>query len=438
MDISTFVHYWCQGVIRTRRRGRAGDIATLERPAGKLGGVTTEGVRPGAENRLPVFGSLLLLVFLVNFGRIVFAPLLDPFIRVFGVGEATVGLVATLAWFGSAAPRLPTGYLLTRVPRHHVILGTGLLLAGASAFTASATSIWQVGLGAFVIGTASGAYFIAANPLVSELFPDRVGRVIGIHGTAMQMAAVVAPLSVGFVIAVASWRQIFVLLAGVALVGTAGLFVAARRTDLPDPGRQQRHLLRSVRNQWPIILTGVAVIGVVGFVWNGFFNFFVRYLTTTKAVSPGVAQSLLTLMFAAGVPAFFFAGRLADRMAYVPLMISIMGSFVVTLVAFTVVQGLLAIAATSIVMGFVIHSMFPTIDTYLLDSLPDEDRSSAYSAYSATIMLFGSAAGVVVGSLVEAGFAFDVVYRVFAVVLAGITIVLTGLRLTNRLPDAAR
>jgi predicted MFS family arabinose efflux permease len=385
-----------------------------------------------------VFGSLLLLVFLVNFGRIVFAPLLDHFITVFGVGEATVGLVATLAWFGSAAPRLPTGYLLTKVPRHHVVLGTGLLLAGASGFTAVANSIWQVGIGAFVIGTASGAYFIAANPLVSELFPDRVGRVIGLHGTASQIAAVVAPLTVGALIAAYSWRAIFVLLAAVALLGTAALWIAARRTQLPDHGRRNRHLRRSVRNQWPIIVTGVAVIGVAGFVWNGFFNFYVRYLTTTKAVSPGVAQTLLTLMFAAGVPAFFYAGRLADRVPYVPLMLSILVAFFTSLFAFTLVEGLVAIAVVTVAMGLIIHSMFPTIDTYLLDSLPDEDRSSAYSAYSATMMLFGSTASVVVGTLVQAGYAFDLVYRVFGLVLVVVTVVLVVLRWANRLPDAAR
>ncbi len=400
--------------------------------------MTPQDVAPDERPRVPVFGSLLLLVFLVNFGRIVFAPLLDPFIRVFNVGEATVGLVATLAWFGSAVPRLPTGYLLTRVPRHHVILGTGILLAIASAFTATAVSIWQVAVGAFVIGTASGSYFIAANPLVSELFPDRVGRVIGVHGTASQLAAVVAPLAVGAIIAALSWRSIFVFLAVAALIGTAALFVAARRTTLPESGRETRHLMRSVRNQWPIIVTGIGVVGATGFVWNGFFNFYVRYLTTTKGVSFGEAQTMLTLIFAAGVPAFFFTGRLADRLPRVPLMLVILISFVATLVVITFVQGVISIVAVSLVMGYVIHSLFPTIDTYLLDSLPDEDRSSAYSMYSATMMLIGAGASVVVGTLVESGYAFDTVYRVFAGFLVVVFLVLLGLRWANRLPDAAR
>ncbi|MGM0397360.1 MAG: MFS transporter [Halobacteriota archaeon] len=392
----------------------------------------------GETERIHVFGSLCLLVFLVNFGRIVFAPLLDPFMGTFGVGEATVGLVATLAWLGSAVPRLPTGYLLLYLDRHRVVLLTGLLLAASSAFTATAESILHVGVGAFVMGSSSGAYFVAANPLVSELFPDRVGRVIGIHGTASQLAAVVAPLSIGLVIAVSTWRTVFWALSIVALVGTAGLYVAARRATLPTVQSGERRLLQSVRNQWPIVLTGVAIIGATGFVWNGFFNFYVSYLTATKGIGLGTAQTLLTVVFAAGVPAFWYTGRLADRMNHVTLMLAILIAFLSTLLVLTAVQSLPAVVAVSIVLGYVVHSLFPALDTYLLDNLPDTDRASAYAAYSASMMLIQAGASVVVGWLVENGFAYDTVYRSFVVGLFVIFVGLVWLRRADRLPEAAR
>ncbi|MFB6069602.1 MAG: MFS transporter [Halanaeroarchaeum sp.] len=388
--------------------------------------------------RVHVFGSLCLLVFLVNFGRIVFAPLLDPFMQTFGVEEATVGTVATLAWLGSAVPRLPTGYLLTYVDRHHVALLTGLLLAVASAFTATADSIITVGIGAFVMGSASGAYFVAGNPLVSELFPDRVGRVIGIHGTASQVAAVLAPLSVTVVLAVATWRTVFWAVSAVSLVGTLALYATARRADLPSVQAHDRHLLASVKNQWPIVVTGVAIIGATGFVWNGLFNFYVSYLTATKDVSRGVANALLTGVFAAGVPAFWYTGRLADRVRHVTLMLAILAGFVVALLALTVVESLAGVIAVSIAMGYVIHRLFPALDTYLLDTLPDHDRSSAYAAYSAAMMLIQASASVVVGWLVQRGYAYDAVFRAFAVVLVLVLFVLYALRKADRLPDAAR
>ena len=83
-------------------------------------------------SRRRLFGSLSGLVFLVNLGRIVFAPLLATLAAAFAVPVATLGPVATMAWLGSALPRVPTGYLLTRVPRHRVVLGSGLLLTAAA------------------------------------------------------------------------------------------------------------------------------------------------------------------------------------------------------------------------------------------------------------------------------------------------------------------
>lgn len=68
----------------------------------------------------------------------------------------------------------------------------------------------------------------------------------------------------------------------------------------------------------------------------------------------------------------------------------------------------------------------------------DADRSSAYSAYSATMMVIQASASLVVGSLVEAGFAFDLVYRSFSVVLVVIFFLLLGLYAANRLPERTR
>ncbi|MFC4549920.1 MULTISPECIES: MFS transporter [Halorussus] len=381
------------------------------------------------------------MVFLVNLARVVFAPLLEPLSAAFTMSDATAGLIATLAWLGSALPRIPTGYLLTRVQRHRVVLGTGAVLTGAAAFTASATSVFTLGAGAFLMGLASGAYFIAANPLITELYPERVGRVIGIHGTASQLAAVAAPLFVGAVLALEQWWTVFdewrLTFWGTAVVAaatTAVFYRTARRTELPDAGSEDRHLLVAARRQWPIIVSGVAILGATGFVWNGFFNFYVKYVTATKGIDPATARTLLTVVFAAGVPAFWMTGRVADRFPHVPLMLTILGSFVVTLLALTVAEGLAVIAVVTAVMGYVIHSLFPAMDTYLLDSLPDENRASAYSLYSGSMMIFQATGSVAIGALLEMEYGYNQVFRAFSAALILILVVLVALYATDKLP----
>lgn len=378
------------------------------------------------------------MVALVNLARVVFAPLVQPVAADLGVAPAALGVVPTAAWLGSAAPRLPTGYLLTRVPRHYVVTATGLLLVATSAGTAFAPSLQWLTVGAFMMGISSGMYFIAANPLVTELYPERVGWAVGFHGMTSQLAAVGAPLAVSAVLLVGDWRTTFLALSAVALATTAVMVVAARRTPLPDAGAGDRSLLAALRAQWRIILTGVVVVGVSGFLWNGLFNLYGPYLAAEKGIDESTGRSLLSLMFAAGVPAFLVSGRLADRVPNVPLLLSIIGGFAASVVALTLVEGLLAVAALSVVVGYVIHALFPVIDTYMLASIPDEHRGSAYALFSAAMMLAQSLGSGGVGWLVATGVSYTAAYRGLAVVVGVTAVGLYVLYRADRLPAGGR
>ncbi|SDM10495.1 Predicted arabinose efflux permease, MFS family [Halogranum gelatinilyticum] len=383
-----------------------------------------------------LFGTLCSLVFLVNLARVVFAPLLNELLSVFPtMGEATAGLIATLVWVGSASLRIPTGWLLTRVARHRVVLGTGTILTVAAAFTASATSVPMLGVGALLMGLSSGAYFVAANPLVSELFPERVGRAIGIHGMASQLAAVIAaPLVTLVVLSQYGWRLAFWAICVAAALVTVALYLAARSTDLPDAGGNDRDLVGAARKQWRVILLGIVVLGFTGFVWQGLFNFYELYMLQ-KDLPPATAKNLLTVVFAAGVPAFFFSGRLADRFPHVPYLLGIVAVFVGCLFILTRVEAVLPVVAVTAVLGYVIHSLFPALDTYLLDTFPDDSRASAYAVYSGGMMVVQATGSVAVGTLREAGFAYDLIFTCFAAALAVLVVGLVGFQRAGKLPS---
>ena len=378
------------------------------------------------------------MVFLVNLARVVCAPLVQPVAADFGVEPAALGVVASAAWLGSAAPRLPAGYLLTRVERHWVVLATGSLLVVTAAATAFAPSVPLLAVGAFAMGLSSGMYFIAANPLVSELFPDRVGQALGVHGMSSQLAAVGAPLAVSAVLLVGDWRATFLGVGVVAAAATIYFAWAARRTVLPDAGTEDRSVLAAGRAQWPVILTGVALIGAAGFLWNGLFNLYGDYLEVAKGIDPATGRLLLSLTFGAGVPAFVVAGRLADALPNVPLLISIVGGFVACVLALTVVEGLLAVAALSLLTGFVVHALFPAVDTYTLSSLPDRHRGSAYALFSASAMIVQSLGSGVVGTVVAGGASYAETFRILAVAVCVLLAVVVVLYRAGRLPAGGR
>ncbi|MFB6281346.1 MAG: MFS transporter [Haloferacaceae archaeon] len=381
-----------------------------------------------------LFGTLCGLVALVNLGRVVFAPLLEPLRAAFGVGPAAVGLVASLAWFGTAVVRIPTGYLLTRTPRHRVVLGTGVLLAGGATLAALAPTIRVLQAAAFVLGASSGAYFVAAVPLIGELYPDAVGRSVGVHGTAAQAAAVAAPGIVVGALSLADWRAVFWLLAAAALAVTAALAAVARTTPLPsvDPDRNFRAALA----HWRVVLAGVAVVAAAGFVWQGLFNFYVTYLLAEKGLGLDAANLALTLLFAAGIPGFALGGGLADRLPNVPYLLGLLAAFVCGLLVLVRAEGTVPVFAVSVGIGLVVHAVFPALDVYVLGALPAADRASAYAVFSGVALAIESGGSGAVGALTDAGYAFGAVFGAAAILLAGVVAVLAALYLAGRFPAA--
>jgi Arabinose efflux permease len=383
-------------------------------------------------SRRRLFGSLCGLVFFLNLARIIFAPLLDVFIAEFPIGEATAGLIVTIAWVGSASLRLPAGWLLTKVPRHYLVIVAGTILTLSAAATGAATTVRQLMVGAFFMGTASGVYFVAANPLLSELFPDRVGRVMGIHGAANQVAAVAAAPLVAVSLWV-DWRlSLWAIAVGTAVV-TASTVVVARRTEMPAAGADDRSLLAGARSEWQIILSALAIAGITAFVWQGVFNFYELYMQA-RGLTPNEASTMLTVVFAAGIPAFFIAGELADRFPSVPFLLGIIFSFAGCLLLLIAVEGFLALAVVSAALGFVIHALFPATDAYILTALPDSARGSAYAVFSSAWILSQSTGSSVVGALIERGLTYGTVFTAGALVLFALVAVLGALERVGKLP----
>ncbi|WP_224450245.1 MFS transporter [Haloprofundus salilacus] len=384
-------------------------------------------------SRARLFGSLCGLVFLINLARIVFAPLLDVFIAEFHIGEATAGLIVTLTWVGSASLRLPTGWLLTKFPRHHIVVVSGAILAVASGFAATAATVPHLMVGAFLMGLASGVYFVSANPLLSELYPERVGRVVGIHGAASQVAAVVAAPLVALTLLV-DWRlSLWIIAVGAAAI-TAYTWVAAMRMEMPSAGQADRDFVAGALSEWRIILTSLVIVGAPVFVWQGLFNFYELYMQS-KGLSDQAAGAMLAVVFAAGVPAFFVGGDLADRLPQVPYLLGIVGAFAASLFALTAVQGVLALGLVTCVVGFVVHALFPAVDTYLLDTLPDSTRGSAYAVFSSVWMLTQALGSSALGFLIEGGYSYNAVFESAALGLGGLIFVLVLFERAGRLPS---
>jgi predicted MFS family arabinose efflux permease len=367
---------------------------------------------------------------------VVFAPLVDVFITEFGVQEGAAGLVVTLVWVGSAAPRLPAGWLLTRFSRQRVVLGAGIVLVAASLSMAMTASVSMLLVGAVGMGVASGIYVVAAGPLISGLYPARIGRYIGIHGVFGLLAATVAAPIVTVTLGI-GWRWIFLTIAGLAAIVAGLLYRTARGTIEGEAARTDTGFRAVLLEQWRIVLFGSLVIGGVGFVWQGVFNFYDLYLRT-KDLPPIVSRNLLTVVFGAGIPGMYLGGRVAERVPYLPLIFGLIAAFLGTLAALILASGLGAVVVVGVLMGLVVHMFFPAVGTFLLDSLPDHSRNAGSSMYLTVSMVLQASGSAVVGALVERGLAYDLIYALLGGGLAILLAVFGVLILTDRLAMGPR
>jgi MFS family permease len=142
------------------------------------------------------------------------------------------------------------------------------------------------------------------------------------------------------------------------------------------------------------------------------FNFYVTYLVGSKGLDPGRAGTLLTVTFAAGLPAFWLSGRLADRLPHVPYILSLGAGVAGSVAALSAAESLAPLVAVSVALGLAAHSLFPALDAYVLGAIPD-NRGSAYAVYGGLALLVQATGSGVVGVLGER-FAFDAVFVGFA------------------------
>ena len=379
-----------------------------------------------------LFGTLCLLFALTNLGRTAFAPLVETLRAAFGASPAAVGVVVSLAWLGSAAGRPASAYLMTRLRRERVVALGGLVLAAGSAVVATAESLAALRVGAFVAGLSSGVYIGAAIPLIGDLFSERVGRALGVHGAVAQVAAVAAPGVVVVAVALADWRATFIVLGAFAVVSGVGVLLVAARTPLPAATAPDRNL-RAALTHWRVIAAGVAVVATAGFVWQGLFNFYVTYLVTERGMAAGLANGALSLLFAAGIPGMVVGGRLADRLPTVPYLLALVLTFALSVAALTAVPGVVGVLAVSVVVGLSIHAVFPTLDTYVLGALPNDNRASAYALFSGLALALEAPGSAAVGAAATRA-SLRTTFLVFSLALVPVVAVLAAAYLLGRFP----
>jgi len=380
-------------------------------------------------------------------------PVLLPYIQdTYGLSLSVAGLLVTILWLGSALGQLPGGILADRYSERRIMTAGLVVVAVALSFVASTTSRVVLFLATGLVGVGLSLYPIARITVLTEIYPDAVGRALGVTMATGDVGQTVLPPAVGFVAAAVAWQLGLGLLVPALLV-LAGLVwavvpdgvVATQDTELSL--ELARDVFVALRTKTMALVTVVLFLYIL--VWQSFTGFYPTYLAETKGLSEPLAGSIFALFFGFGVVVKPLAGSAYDRIGMRGSLLAVLVGPVFGLAALPFVAGFWPIVALTAVISTMLGSGAIT-QSYLSDAIPADVRGTGLGVVRTTAASLGALGPVAFGSIADRGpFAvslpdivstgtdalvlsgFDLGYLVFAGVMALIIV------LTSLMPDSA-
>ncbi len=243
------------------------------------------------------------------------------------------------------------GNMADRHGRRRWVLVFGFA-SGAAGFLAmaAAPTFWFIVMVSLLCGLGAATYHPQATAFIVAAYPDKRGRMLGIHGWGGSAGHFLAPAVVVLSIAAFSWR---ITMAAIAVPLLLAALVLRFRLEETSPNSTVT--LRGAASR-PLLLVAV-LFGLVGVIGRSFLNFFVKMLVDEgwEETSAGV---LLTVILLGGAVAQPLGGWFYDRLGGRRV-------FTIAMVAITLLVGLFAVSdgAVSLVaiagIAFFQFSLFP-------------------------------------------------------------------------------
>ncbi len=247
---------------------------------------------------------------------------------------------------------------------------------------------------------------------------------LSLHGMGGNVGDAVAPIVVGALLAVLSWREVVVLNVVPGAVIALLLFVflgtlqlgGSRREASRDSGTQSlrdyfRGLPELFRNRGLILLSTSSAFRSM--TQNALLTFLPVYLAYEMGYSPVWVGACMFALQAAGFAAAPVAGHLSDRMGRKSVMMTSMAMTAVVLVFMALAGKSLAFVFFVAVLGFFLYAIRPVLQAWLLESTPRNMGGTSIGVLFGAQAL-GSSIGPLLGGLVADSYGLTATFAFLA------------------------
>ena len=342
--------------------------------------------------------------------------LLLPLIgRELGLSYSEIGLVMTCQYVAGAISNVPGGMLVDTVGKKGLLMGVALFWVGFPYLLMGFThSYWMLLACVALVGIGNNLWHPTAIPTLGRLFPERKGLVLSLHGMGGNVGDALAPLAIGALLTILTWREIVVInvipglvmaLTILVMLGTLRLKPkSGNKSHGIDAGHEHqtlREYFRGIpalfRNRNLVLLSTSSAFRSM--TQNALLTFIPVYLAYEMGYSPLWVGACMFALQAAGFAAAPIAGHLSDRMGRRSIMMTSMAMTAVVLIAMALAGRSIAFVALIAVLGFFLYAIRPVLQAWLLESTPKNMGGTSIGVLFAT-QSAGSAIGPLVGGMI--------------------------------------
>ena len=329
-----------------------------------------------------------------------------------GLTFSQIGLIMTCQYLAGAVANVPGGVLVDTVGRKGLLMAISLFWVGFPYLLMSFTHSYLMLLACVVmVGVGNSLWHPTAIPTLAKRYPERKGLVLSLHGMGGNAGDAIAPLAIGALLAVLSWREVVVLNVMPGLVISLLLLVmlgtlklegkkAAAADDAPQSLAEYGRGLRQLfRNRSLVLLSTSGAFRSM--TQNALLTFLPLFLAREMGYSPFLTGASMFALQAAGLVASPVAGHLSDRLGRRSVMMTSMAMTAAVLLFMAVAGRSQAFVFFIAVLGFFLYAIRPVIQAWLLEATPKNMGGSSIGVLFGAQSLGASVAPLLGGVIAD-------------------------------------